>query len=438
MKIVEKMSFKTMIMLLATSLLCYLPINYVISVNGAILNSETINVDDIFNTDFEAEVTRLMDEDVIPSIAVSVIYQDEMVWANGYGEQSDLNTIYWIGSITKTITATAVLQLYDQNLINLDEDINQYIPFDAHNPSFPSENITFRHLLSHRSSLSDANNSLWAAHILNDTSWAPELDYSDLLPFPDYLEKILEQDPSKVWLNASKPGEIFQYSNIGFDLLAYLVQIISNQTYEEYVSQYVFQPLSMTDTGFFFSDFNPDQFALPHELNPYNQTSKTLEISKVFRAPGSACVSSTVTDLSKFLIAHMNGGIYESKQILNSTTVDLMHANALGNHQYGLGWSTAFRDDKLLPSLGGHGGTTKGYSIQMFYNDEKDIGVNLFTNQWQWGQDIGKSLYEFIFETAYEITETSTPTSAPYSIFPVIISICIMGIISVLQRKPSY
>lgn len=435
MKIVEKMSLKIMIMLIVTLPVYWFPISYETVINGVLLNSEPINVNDIFNADFDAEVIRLMDIDCISSISVSVIYQDEMVWANAYGEQPDQNTIYFIGSITKTITATAVLQLYEKNLINLDDDINPYLPFDAHNPFFPTENITFRHLLSHKSSLSDADISQWAAHILNDTSWVPGLDYSDLLPFPDYLEKIFEQDPTKVWFNTSKPGTVFQYSSIGFELLAYLVQIISNKTYEDYVTQSIFQPLSMTDTGFFISDFNPEQVAFPHEFNPYDQSSKTLEIAKVFRAPGSACVLSTATDLSKFLIVHMNGGVYNGIDILNGSSIDLMHNNALGNYQYGLGWSTAFKDTSLLPGIGGHGGSTYGYTCQMFYNDEKSIGVNLFTNQWHSSITVGKSLYKFIFEAAYEIKGTTSEPDSFVSIFLILVSLATLVVIVRRHKK---
>ncbi|MFX1511149.1 MAG: serine hydrolase domain-containing protein [Promethearchaeota archaeon] len=329
-------------------------------------NEDSIS-DMIFNADFDQRIEQLMLQGHIPSIAASVVYKDEIVWVKGYGNQSNIDTVYKLYSISKTFTSTAILQLYEQETIDLDDDVNDYLPFEFRNPNYPNTSITFRHLLSHRSSLSYSD-----TYSLNLRDLNP--------PFPENLEEYTTPSgslySSNIWMDV-EPGERTQYSNLGFDLLAYLVELITQQPFEQYVSDYILTPLEMINTQYNISDYNSTQLAYG---SSYNFNSEENELYDHFNVNGlgSAALQTTVTDLSHFMIAHMNEGEWNSIQILNDTTVELMHTDQ-GNG-FGLGWLTPY-SALGYPSLEGHTGGGWGFHSYMFINSIESIGVILFVNQ---------------------------------------------------------
>jgi len=97
---------------------------------------------------FDRMITVLMKVGNIPSISASIIKDDNVVWSNGYGlydiehdKEASENTIYAVASISKTVTATALMQLYDQDLFDLDDDINDYLNFSIRNPNDPEDHF---------------------------------------------------------------------------------------------------------------------------------------------------------------------------------------------------------------------------------------------------------------------------------------------------------
>ena len=95
----------------------------------------------------------------IPSLSACIIKNDTIVWSKAFGwsdiynlKKAKSDTIYRVASITKTFTATALMQLYEQGLFDLDDNVSEYLPFDLKNPKYPECNITFRMLLAHQSS----------------------------------------------------------------------------------------------------------------------------------------------------------------------------------------------------------------------------------------------------------------------------------------------
>jgi CubicO group peptidase (beta-lactamase class C family) len=101
----------------------------------------------------DEQLQSLVEEGGIPSLAVSLVVNDELVWARGYGEQPDLSTVYMIGSIDKAFIGTAVMQLYEQGMIELEADVNDYLPFNVRHPDYPNKPVTIEMLLTHKSGL---------------------------------------------------------------------------------------------------------------------------------------------------------------------------------------------------------------------------------------------------------------------------------------------
>lgn len=101
------------------------------------------------DAEVEAQVEQIFNESGIPSMAVAVVVGEDMLWAKGYGEQTDLSTVYMVGSIDKPFLATAFLQMVDEGVLNMDDDINEYLPFEVSNTYAPEVPITLRMLVTH-------------------------------------------------------------------------------------------------------------------------------------------------------------------------------------------------------------------------------------------------------------------------------------------------
>lgn len=330
-----------------------------------------------------AEIQSLIEEGGAPSMAVSVVAGDELIWAKGYGEQPDLSTVYMAGSIDKAFTATAILQLYEQGLIDLNDDINQYLPYTVRHPDYPDTPITVRMLLAHQSGLPhDLPGSRYTDNdrpMLRWLFWNRGFQFQDLYHslFPldqeEQLEEVFSADSKygfDFWV--SKPGAGYQYSNSGFHLLSrYLIEKATGQQYAEYIRQNIFEPLKMNSSSFEAADFAETQLAIPYE----NFTAQGFSDLPLTSMAASGRLRTTVPDLSRFLMAQMNQGELEGARILEPETVALMQARSvpLSGEDFpglelfgmGLGWQL-WRD-----GLQGHTGATPGNYAQIIFGENE-------------------------------------------------------------------
>lgn len=338
---------------------------------------------------FDIQMRILQSFMLSPSLSVCVVNNDGIIFSKGYGyadiksrRTPDLHTIYPVGSISKTITTTALLQLYEQSLFDLDEDVNNYLPFDLRNPNFPDQTITFRMLLSHRASIFDYGLFTLRGIIYTlATAGIPE-------DMGSWIEKTLT--PSGEWYHPDYwhtdygPGEEACYSNVGFIIIGYLVELLSGQTIEDYCQQHIFEPLEMDNTSYHPANLNENDLATTYirrmglffPLPEYDTLG--------FAAIGG--VRSSAEDLSHFLIAHLNNGTYKQSQILNYSTIQIMqNCQYLGcklisplNRLYGLGWWCTQRQGR---NIKGHGGMVPGGSAFMMINESDSMGYIVMTNQ---------------------------------------------------------
>ena len=318
-----------------------------------------------------------------PSISTCIIIKDCVVWSKGYGlndienkKPATPDTLYLLASISKTVVATAIMQLYEQGLFDLDDDVNDYLPFSLRNPNYPDTSITFRMLLSHRSSLaSDNSDRLSISYIPGD----PDIPS---YPYP-WLEKYLTPNGigyhSSVWSD-SPPGEKYYYANIGFSIIGYLVEIISGQNFNEYCKEHIFRPLEMYNASYRLKDLNISKIAIPYSYKSGNYVPNP-HYGMLFVHPG-ASLRTSVEELSHFLIAHMNCGIYKDVRILNESTVELMHTAHYPldkrGRGYGLGW--IIKDPILGKKELGHSGGWIGVHTLMTFRPDDDTAIIIFTN----------------------------------------------------------
>jgi len=260
---------------------------------------------------FDQTISEQLNNEHIAGATVAVVKDGEIVFSKGYGF-ADVdaqipvdanNTLFFIGSDGKLFTWTAVMQLVEQGKLDLNADINSYLDFQIPN-TFPQP-ITMHHLMTHTAGFEDEFNSL----LQNDPS--------KLLPLREHLIHFM---PERVFV----PGEVMAYSNYGTALAGYIIERVSGQTYEDYISQNLLQSLGMSKS--FAGNTIPAQFegALSKGYRFENGQFQPLDFEFTAALP-AAPIRTTATDISRFMIAHLNGGCVEENCILKSETVDLMH-----------------------------------------------------------------------------------------------------------------
>jgi CubicO group peptidase (beta-lactamase class C family) len=270
------------------------------------------------------------------------------------------------------------MQLWEQGLFDLDDDVNNYLPFSLRNPNYPDDPITFRMLLAHHSSLSEGGIIYGIIYYL----------YLSILSIPE--GELLEQylvpggllfNPNH-WMDV-RPGEQLIYSNIGYAVLGYLVELLSGQPFDKYCKEHIFEPLDMKNTSYYKDYFDIKDLARPY-IWILNRTYFPLPHYKL-KIDASGGIRSSVIDLSHFLIANMNGGVYKNNRILEEETIQLMRTrqfkgNNSGNRfTYGLGWRISLRYSN---NSFGHSGAIPGALTYMYYYLNEDTGIIFFTNQY--------------------------------------------------------
>jgi len=338
---------------------------------GLFQKKESSTIRGLDDKDFNETVNELLEIGHIPGLSACIIKNESVVWSDGFGYRDVKNkinatddTVHPIASVTKLITATAIMQLYEQNKFELDDNVSEYLGFDLKNPNYPNINITFRMLLAHQSSLAGWTYEYFLNFMLlgYPRSWLK--DY--LIP-----GRIL-YNPN-AWKNYAPGTDVF-YSGINTELLGLLIEILSEQPYEEYVKENILVPLEMYNTSFYLSSFKPYILA-----NQYIWLGFYFPIPHfVYGNHAAGGLYSTVLDLSHFLIAYIKNGTYKNYQLLEPETIDemftLQYPDSFdGVSRYGLGWYFWNNSDNV--SFCGHGGIAVGGRAELRLRLDDNAGV---------------------------------------------------------------
>jgi len=313
-----------------------------------------------------------MEEYNIPGAAMSVVKDGRLFFAKGYG-YADIEkgtpvdpeqTVFRIGSVGKLFTWTAVMQLVEQGKLDLDADVNNYLDF--HIPDTYPEPITLKHLLTHTAGFED----LWFEVFV----WNAD----GLMPPGEWLASHI---PARV----RPPGEAAAYSNYGADLAGYIVARVSGQPYEQYLQAHIFDPLGMMHSS--------AQSPLPaglraHASLGYWDIGAGLQpvpdypqyMGQSAMQPAGAHASS-VTDMARFMIAHLENGSYSDadisdRRILKASTVQQMHTTLYTPDPRILGNAYGFFEfnDNGQRTLG-HSGGTIGFATLLLLLPDQDLGI---------------------------------------------------------------
>jgi len=263
------------------------------------------------------------------AISSAIIKNNKIVWTGSYGyknleskESVDPNTLFHQGSISKTITLAAFLHMIEHYNIGLDNDINDYLPFEVRNPNHENEPITFKMLLTHTSSFNDVNvgeknNKLYQLYSNNDSTDKLEYTLKNIL---SYDGEYFDND----YFLKGVPGTEYTYSNIAYSLLGYVVERISGVPFTTYCQQNIFKPLEMSKTTFLLSETDTTNFAYQYYSVQDSQNCK-IKIQP-YTWPGymDGSLRTTPLEYSNFLIMLINNGKFKGTRVVSKKTVKTM------------------------------------------------------------------------------------------------------------------
>ncbi|MCD4709888.1 MAG: beta-lactamase family protein [Bacteroidales bacterium] len=320
---------------------------------------------------------QLQKSHIMPGFSVVVVQGEEVVFLKGYGtEYADENrpmtaaTSTAVGSLTKSFTSLAVMQLAEEQKIDLDQPVVTYLPWFRTANKTLSDKITVRMLINNTSGLR-----------------SPQVRNREI---SDKAIENLVRSFESVYLT-NEPGTSYEYSNEGFALAGLLIQEVTGMPYDRYLEEFIFNPLEMDRTT-----NDSDEFSKLHVLyGHYHGISSAIpvhseeELLREF-SPAGSMMRSSATDLGNYLLALLNGGKFRERQVITAESIGVMWepnssfpgisvedgGEELPFH-YGLGW--------FVGELGGkeyifHGGNRRNMSSMTFICPEKNIGAILLAN----------------------------------------------------------
>ncbi len=335
-----------------------------------------------------------MEQGHIAGISACIIKNGDISWIGNYGYANieldipvDTSTLFYMASISKTVTVTALLQLWEQGLFELDDDINDYLPFNVHNPNYSSMPVTFRMLCTHTSSIKDND-------AVNPYYWGEDSP----IPLGQFLYDYLDPEGANYFptLNfySQPPGTAYYYSNVGAALLGYLVEVMGDSTFSYQTKERIFEPLQMNETAWFMSELDTAHIAMPYYWNGNNYIPYGYYALSSYPA---GALRTSINQLSNFLLAYMNEGSYLGEEILQSSTIEMTMTPQVPSiyANIGLMWDKIYLGGRCL---WGHDGGNLGAMNTMRYCREENTGVIAFSN----GVNVavGNQIIDLLFDFA--------------------------------------
>ena len=325
----------------------------------------------------------------MPSIGLVVVKDGGIFFQKGYAQSSDERnlavtpdqTLFRAASVSKLVTATAVMQLVEQGKLYIDVDINTYLTHFQLENNYPSP-ITARHLLTHTSGIEDRL-------------------FGNTVPSADRLVSLGDYFAAHVPRRIRPPGEQIAYSNTGMALAGHLVEGVSGLSFEEYVERNIFQPLGMTRSSF--------RQPYPAHLAP-NVVPSGADSGAMLLYPSGSMIS-TVPDMGRFIAAHLNGGRLGDARILSEESVREMHRQHFTGHARMPGVAYGFFENytngrRVLFHTG-----LSGHQSLLCLLPEENVGFYIVLSARQGGayQDLRRKFMQAFLDRYY-------PAAQPFSL----------------------
>lgn len=322
-------------------------------------------------------ISEILDKNPVAGLSVAVVKKDEIIYQNSFG-MKDLDkkipltdeSLFRIASISKSFTATALMQLVEQNKLSLQDDVSDLIGFEVRNPKFPDKVITLEMILSHTSSI-------------NDSEGYFTLDAIDPSKNPDWAN----------CYNDYEPGKDYQYCNLNFNIAGTILERISGERFDHYIINHILRPLNIYG-GYNVDELDQSLFATIYDYQPESSTfspspaayaSRKEDVDNYIMGRSAPIFSPTgglkisAPGLARYMAMHMNKGKYDKVRIISRKSEKTMQKSRSDEANYGLALQTT---TKFIPgvTLVGHTGLAYGLHSAMFFHPKKKYGMVIISS----------------------------------------------------------
>jgi CubicO group peptidase (beta-lactamase class C family) len=325
----------------------------------------------------EAGIQKIMQEEKVVGFSVAVVKNNKIIYTHSFGMQ-DIeknipltdNAIFRIASISKSFTATSIMQLVEAGKLSLDDDFSNQVGFTVRNPKFPNTVITLRMVLSHTSSI-------------NDSEGYFTLDAINPSKNPNFAK----------CYNNYEPGKGYAYCNLNYNMTGAVIEKITGERFDQYVKHHILDPLGIYG-GYCVDSLDKSRFATLYEYNKdsakfvaspaaYNPRSEEIKnhtigyTTPIFSPTGGMKISAT--DLAKYMIMHARNGKFKGGRIISKKSSIEMQTKLSDDENYGLALETT---SKLIAgeTMCGHTGSAYGLYSAMFFNVKRKMGIVVICN----------------------------------------------------------
>ncbi|MEM3581479.1 MAG: serine hydrolase [Candidatus Bathyarchaeia archaeon] len=316
----------------------------------------------------------------LPGLSLAIIEDGELAYCRGfgfrdldYGLMATPETLYGVGSVTKSFTALSIMQLAEKGKLSLEDPVKKYVPIDLEPKG--GKPVKIWHLLCHASGIPALAYAEGLIRYMTGAGgkWVLIASAEDLFTF---------MRDANHWA-LTKPGERWFYLNEGYVILGYIIEKVSGISYDKYVKENILKPLKMDRSFFRREDVEADaNVATPYIITRDGELKKSVFPYGIYADGG---LISNVVDLARYIIMYLNRGKYNGNTLASSTSIKEMEEprvkvplQVFGGESYGYGLSIIpnFFGYKLV----GHGGSVLVYTAYMGYIPEKRVGVALLAN----------------------------------------------------------
>ncbi len=321
----------------------------------------------------DAVATDALRKFEVPGMAIAIIKGREVVLAKGYGYRDvekglpvTPETLFAIGSCTKAFTTFALGTLVDEGRVEWDKPLRSYLPWFRLQDQSATERLSVRDLVTHRSGL-PRHDAIWYNNSEATREW--------------YVRSLAYLEPS------ADLRSRYQYNNLMFLTAGYLTETLTGKTWEQAVRERVLTPLGMARTNFSVRDSAKDaDFSQPYAKR--GEKVVRIPFRDISSVGPAGSINSSVTEMARWAIAHLNGGRYGEKRIAAAATVAELHQPqmAMGvssDHpeispgDYALGWMVdTYRGHHRVH----HGGNIDGFAANVVLFPRDGVGIVVLTN----------------------------------------------------------
>jgi CubicO group peptidase (beta-lactamase class C family) len=359
----------------------------------------------------EEEIEKVFNKFNLVGLQTIIILDNKIIHSSCFGfsnvelsKEVNIHTAFRIASISKTITITAIMQLYERGLLSLDDDVSKYLGFKLRNPNHPNDIITIRQLANHVSGLNDGSGY---------DGFLEATYSSNIPPIRELVQPNGKFFTNDMWTN-SQPNSKYLYCNCAYGLLGTIVERVANERFDIYCKKNIFEPLDVK------SNFNVDEIDLSNlavlyrnlepQYDDYGEKKEPRDLSSYIIGANGAAFSpqgglrTSAIDLSHFLLMHINKGKWNDKQILHDTTAIIVHGKIFpyyGWERYKFQEGVSFAITQSLVRgqvLIGHAGGAYGLVSGMYFDKDRRYGIIFFANGGNYGY-VGEEYS--LFQTQY-------------------------------------